>query len=76
MNRRWVSILVTGVILALVLWLATWAHHLFVTGLNPFLDSIFLLLAILLAIPPIIWSIKKLRLAGRDGDICFGEKKR
>ena len=31
-----------------------WAHHMFVTGLNPFLGSIFVLLTLLIAVPSAI----------------------
>src|SRR5580692_161948 len=31
-----------------------WAHHMFVTGLNPFLGSVFVLLALLIAVPSAI----------------------
>ncbi len=28
-----------------------WAHHMFVTGMNPFLGSIFMLLTLIIAVP-------------------------
>jgi cytochrome c oxidase subunit I len=31
-----------------------WAHHMFVTGLNPFLGSVFVLLTLLIAVPSVI----------------------
>src|SRR5260221_2458651 len=31
-----------------------WAHHMFVTGLNPFLGSVFVLLTLLIAVPSAI----------------------
>jgi cytochrome c oxidase subunit 1 len=44
-----------------------WAHHMFVTGLNPFLGSIFVLLTLLIAVPS---AIKVFKLAD---DIVAGE---
>jgi len=38
----------------LVLSFTVWAHHMFVTGLNPFLGSVFVLLTLLIAIPSAI----------------------
>lgn len=36
-----------------------WAHHMFVTGINPFLGAIFLLLSLLIAIPIVVFGIKR-----------------
>ncbi|HEX4373184.1 MAG TPA: cbb3-type cytochrome c oxidase subunit I, partial [Puia sp.] len=38
----------------LILSFMVWAHHMFVTGMNPFLGSIFVLLTLLIAIPSAI----------------------
>jgi len=38
----------------LILSFTVWAHHMFVTGLNPFLGSVFVLLTLLIAIPSAI----------------------
>jgi cytochrome c oxidase subunit I len=40
------SIIVIGILSFIV-----WAHHMFVTGMNPFLGSIFMLLTLIIAIP-------------------------
>ncbi|MEY4823410.1 MAG: hypothetical protein RLZZ75_323 [Bacteroidota bacterium] len=37
-----------------VLAFLVWAHHMFVTGLNPFLGSVFVLLTLLIAVPSVI----------------------
>jgi cytochrome c oxidase subunit 1 len=37
-----------------ILALLVWAHHMFVTGMNPFLGSVFVLLTLLIAIPSAI----------------------
>jgi len=45
-----VGLIVCNAILAFLVW----AHHMFVTGLNPFLGSIFVLLTLLIAVPSAI----------------------
>ncbi len=56
----------TAVLIALAILINTvllgfiWAHHMFVTGLNPFLGAIFSLLTLLIAIPIVIFAIRKL----------------
>src|SRR5258708_30619571 len=34
-----------------ILSFVVWAHHMFVTGMNPFLGSIFMLLTLIIAVP-------------------------
>jgi cytochrome c oxidase subunit 1 len=38
----------------MILSLMVWAHHMFVTGMNPFLGSVFVLLTLLIAVPSAI----------------------
>ncbi|HXB91519.1 MAG TPA: cbb3-type cytochrome c oxidase subunit I [Puia sp.] len=45
------SAMVYSMFAILALSFTVWAHHMFVTGLNPFLGSIFVLLTLLIAIP-------------------------
>src|SRR5258705_1339936 len=48
-------IAMVGLLFAIaVLAFLVWAHHMFVTGLNPFLGSIFVLLTLLIAVPSAI----------------------
>lgn len=59
-----------------------WAHHMFVTGLNPFLGSVFVLLTLLIAVPSAIkvfnwlttiWRAKYPVYAGHDVRSWFRE---
>lgn len=72
-------IFVAGGMMAGVIALYVFLCHLFVTGLNPFLGTVFLILALLSAIPLIIWATgRKFRMltwelfaAGTVCWICF-----
>ncbi len=46
--------MVSSMFAILILSFTVWAHHMFVSGLNPFLGSIFVLLTVLIAIPSAI----------------------
>ena len=46
--------MVSSMFAILILSFTVWAHHMFVSGLNPFLGSIFVLLTMLIAIPSAI----------------------
>ncbi len=48
------SAMVLSMFAIVVLAFLVWAHHMFVTGLNPFLGSIFVLLTLLIAVPSAI----------------------
>lgn len=48
------SAMVTSLAAIAILSFLVWAHHMFVTGMNPFLGSIFVLLTLLIAIPSAI----------------------
>ena len=45
------SAMVVSMFSILALSFTVWAHHMFVTGLNPFLGSVFVLLTLLIAVP-------------------------
>ncbi len=53
-----------------VLALFVWAHHMFVTGMNPFLGSVFVLLTLLIAVPSSIKTFNWLTTIWR-GNIRF-----
>jgi len=75
MLKRLAYILVAGGLMAGGIETYLSLHHLFVTGLNPFLGTVFLILALLLAIPLIIWAMKKLRMSTWElfaaGTMCW-----
>lgn len=48
------SAMVGSMFAIVILAFLVWAHHMFVTGLNPFLGSIFVLLTLLIAVPSAI----------------------
>ncbi|GAB3351430.1 cbb3-type cytochrome c oxidase subunit I [Arachidicoccus ginsenosidivorans] len=48
------SAMVMSMFAIVVLAFLVWAHHMFVTGMNPFLGSIFVLLTLLIAVPSAI----------------------
>ncbi|HTI09233.1 MAG TPA: cbb3-type cytochrome c oxidase subunit I [Puia sp.] len=48
------SAMVASLFAIMVLSFLVWAHHMFVTGLNPFLGSVFVLLTLLIAVPSAI----------------------
>ena len=48
------SAMVGSLFAIMILSFLVWAHHMFVTGLNPFLGSIFVLLTLLIAVPSAI----------------------
>lgn len=52
-----------------VLAFLVWAHHMFVTGLNPFLGSIFVLLTLLIAIPSAIKAFNWITTLWRGNNI-------
>jgi cytochrome c oxidase subunit 1 len=46
-----VAIVINAVLLAFI-----WAHHTFVTGLNPFLGVVFLIISLLILVPVVLYS--------------------
>ncbi|ANI90224.1 cytochrome c oxidase subunit I [Arachidicoccus ginsenosidimutans] len=48
------SAMVMSMFAIVILAFLVWAHHMFVTGLNPFLGSVFVLLTLLIAVPSAI----------------------
>src|SRR5690606_37504050 len=53
-----------------VLAFLVWAHHMFVSGLNPFLGSVFVLLTLLIAVPSAIKLFNRLHTLWR-GNLRF-----
>jgi cytochrome c oxidase subunit 1 len=60
MLRKFLTLFTLALAINLVVMSIIWIHHLFVTGLNPFLASIFLLLSLLLFIPLVIYIVRRL----------------
>jgi cytochrome c oxidase subunit 1 len=60
MHKRLAYILVAGLVMAMIFWLLFWIHRMFVLGLNPFLDIVFIAFVILILLPGIIWGVAKL----------------
>ena len=59
--KKLTYILCAGLLIAVVVWLMAWIHHMFVSGLNPFLNILFIILVILLLLPAIFWGFRKLQ---------------
>jgi cytochrome c oxidase subunit 1 len=49
--KKWLFILILSILIGTILSFLIWAHNMFVTGLNPFLGSAFVLLTLLIAVP-------------------------
>lgn len=60
MLRKFLTLFTLALAVNAILMSCIWAHHMFVTGLNPFLGSIFVLLTLLLLIPITIFAGKRI----------------
>ena len=58
--KKLAIIIILSFAITIVTSFTIWAHHIFVTGLNPFLGAIFLLVSIILAVPIFIFLFRKL----------------
>jgi cytochrome c oxidase subunit 1 len=68
MLKKLLTIALLALLASTALYGTIWLHHLFVTGLNPFLGIVFLLLSLAITIPPLIWSIRRIsRIPGIHG---------
>jgi cytochrome c oxidase subunit 1 len=63
MLRHLAYILIAGAIMTAIINTTLLSHEMFVTCLNAFQGTLFLILALLLAVPVIIWAMKKIRMA-------------
>lgn len=58
MIKRVALLLLLAIVINAVLLAFTWVHHTFITGLNPFLGIVFLVLLLLILVPVMIFSFR------------------
>jgi len=56
MIKKAILLLLLAIVINAVLLAFIWTHHTFVTGLNPFLGTIFLILSLLILVPVVFFS--------------------
>ena len=60
MIKKTAILLMMAILLNALLFVFPWAHRMFVTGLNPFLGLLWLLLFLLVSVPLVILVVKRL----------------
>src|SRR5215831_13117022 len=65
MKKKIAAILITSFALAIVPNLLLWMHHIFVTGLNPYLGPIFIILVFLLFTATIVVIVRWINKSGQ-----------
>lgn len=60
MIKKTLILLTLAILFDVVLFFFVWTHHMFVTGLNPFLGIVAILLSLLIGIPLVVFMVKKL----------------
>ena len=58
MIKKAILLLLLAIVINAVLFAFIWAHHIFVTDLNPFLGTVFLVLSLLILVPIVFFSFR------------------